>query len=46
MVQFWRALASDESGGGLAEYALLIELLSVALALIAVGIASGVLVRL
>ena len=46
MVQFWKALSSDESGRGLAEYALVIELLFVALMLIAIGIASGVLVGL
>ena len=45
MVQFWKALSSDERGRVLAEYALVIELLFVALMLIAIGIASGVLVR-
>ena len=46
MLQFWEALWSDDSGQTLTEYALIIELVSVALTLIAVGIASGVLVRL
>ncbi len=45
-MQFWEALWSDDSGQTLTEYALIIELVSVALTLIAVGIASGVLVRL
>ena len=46
MLQFWKALWSDESGEGLTEYALIIELVTVGLALVAVGIASGILVRL
>ena len=46
MVQFYKALWSDEKGEGLTEYALIIELVTAALMLIAVGIASGVLVRL
>ena len=43
MAQFWKALWSDNSGQGLTEYALFIGLVSVALTLIAIGIAGGVL---